>query len=103
LIFAFLEILHAVERNRDINHTLMRHATGKIERLREQVEKADEQVAQSVATLQAAKKCILEERQKNEALQATVAQLRTNVDKIGLHLSVEERVRKLLDLKLVSV
>ncbi|KAH7706144.1 hypothetical protein AAVH_26630, partial [Aphelenchoides avenae] len=104
-----LEVMRAAELSRDVSHALMQQAVAKIERLREQVEQGEasqktvaEKLEQSAAMLQAAKKCILEERHKNAALESKVAQLRVNIDKIGFQLKVEEGVRKQLDLKLAA-
>ncbi|KAH7709384.1 hypothetical protein AAVH_23356 [Aphelenchoides avenae] len=104
-----LEVMRAAELNRDVSHTLMQQAVAKIERLRKQVEQGEAsqknvagKLEQSAAMLQAAKKSILDERHKNAALEAKVAKLRVNIDKIGFQLKVEEGVRKQLDLKLAA-
>ncbi|KAH7699900.1 hypothetical protein AAVH_32993, partial [Aphelenchoides avenae] len=104
-----LEVMRAAELGRDVSHTLMQHATAKIQRLQEQVAQAEAsqktvaaKMEQSAAMLQAAKRCIIDERQKNAALESKVAELRANIDKIGFQLQVEEGVRKQLDLKLAA-
>ncbi|KAH7684469.1 hypothetical protein AAVH_41023 [Aphelenchoides avenae] len=105
-----LEIMRDAEARRDVSHTLMQHAIAKNARLQGEAEKAeadrqliDEKLEQSVTMLQMAKKCIVDERNKNALLVARIAELEANIDAIGLHLKVEEGVRKQLDHKLAAL